>query len=277
MTSAPLILISASTQKAGAEFGDCSVSLSNRYSLAIAAAGGVPWIVPNIPSPELAAEAVRRSDGVMLTGGDDLQPALYADRLAPKLRQTVGPPEPERDLFELQVIEEVFRRRKPLLAICRGLQILNVALGGTLLVDIPSQVPGALDHRRLDRKDQMVHDVALTPGSLLARITGRTKLGVNSSHHQGAGRIAAALKVVARSADGVVEGLELRPGALEQMPFLLAVQFHPERLSARHREHRVLFESFVAACAAMAAKCYEGQNIDRGGRRDPASLRQNRP
>ncbi|MBI5386913.1 MAG: gamma-glutamyl-gamma-aminobutyrate hydrolase family protein [Verrucomicrobia bacterium] len=252
MKSAPLILITSSMQKAGAEFGDFSLSLSNRYSLAVTAAGGIPWVMPNIPTPDLAAEAVCRADGVMLTGGDDLQPRLYAQRLRPALRKTVGPPEPERDLFELQVIYETFRRRKPLFAICRGLQILNVALGGTMIVDIPSELPHALNHRRMDLKDQVVHDVAVEPGSLLARVIGNTRLGVNSSHHQAAGQVAGLLKITAQSADGVVEGLEVRPGAVEKMPFLLAVQFHPERLCARHREHRVLFERFVAACGKGA-------------------------
>jgi len=254
MKPAPLILISASMQKAGAEFGDHSLSLSNRYALSVAAAGGLPWVLPNIPSPELIAAAVGRADGVLLTGGDDVQPKLYAQRLSPKLRRTVSPPEPERDLAELQLIHEIFCQRKPLFAICRGLQILNVALGGTLIVDIPSQVPGALDHRRMDRKNQVVHEVELARGSLLAKITGQTKLGVNSSHHQAAGRVSKLLKVTACSADGIIEGLELRPDAIVEMPFLLAVQFHPERLSARHPEHRVLFGTFVAACAAQGRK-----------------------
>lgn len=236
-------------QKAGAEFSDRSLSLSNRYALGLTAAGAIPWVVPNVPSHDLAAEVVRRADGVLLTGGDDVQPRLYVSRLAARLRRTVSPPEPERDLFELMVVYEVFRQRKPLLAICRGLQVLNVALGGTLVVDIPSQVPGALNHRCMDRKDQIVHEVQVTPGSGLAQITGRTTLGVNSTHHQAAGRVARMLKVTARSADGIVEGLELGPGAETVLPYMMAVQFHPERLSARHPEHRMLFESFVAACA----------------------------
>lgn len=252
MQNAPLILITSSTQQTGVEFGDASISLSNRYLLSVAAAGGIPWVAPNIPSALMASEMVRRADGVLLTGGDDLQPTLYTERLPAGLRAKIGPPEPERDCFELQVIRETLGQRKPLLAICRGLQILNVALGGTLIVDIPSQVKNEVGHKRMDRKDQIVHEVEVVPDSLLASLTGRTRLGVNSSHHQAAGRIAEMLKPTAASADGIVEGLELRPGALDRMPFLLAVQFHPERLSARHREHRVLFEKFVAASARGA-------------------------
>ena len=161
------------------------------------------------------------------------------------------------EFADRSVIAEVFAQQKPLLAICRGLQILNVALGGTLLVDIPTQAPGALDHRRLDRKNDIVHDLELTPASLLASLTGGTRLGANSSHHQAVDKVAGLLKVTARSADGIVEGLELRLGALES-PFLIAVQFHPERLSARYREHAALFEGFVAACGRNGKNRYEG-------------------
>jgi putative glutamine amidotransferase len=249
MSDPPLILITASAQKSGAEFADRSLSLSNRYAASIVSAGGVPWAAPSLPSAELARTMVRRADGVLLTGGDDIQPGLYAKRVAPRLSKTVSWTDPPRDLFELELIAEVFHQRKPLLAICRGLQMLNVSLGGTLLIDIASQVAGALNHRRMDKKDKIVHDVELTPGSLLATITGETVIGVNSSHHQAAGRVAGLLSVTARSADGVIEGLELAPSVRDRLPFLLAVQFHPERLSASHRPHRALFESFVAACA----------------------------
>lgn len=244
----PLILISPSTQKRGVEFEDNSVSLSNKYSMAVASAGGLPWITPVLPSRTLVAECVKRADGVMLTGGDDLQPALYAEKLNPKLRQTVSEPEPERDLFELMLVEEVFRQKKPLFAICRGHQLVNVAFGGTLVVDIPSQMPGAINHSRMDRKCSVVHDVELEKGSLFARIVGGKKLGVNSSHHQAVARLAEPLTVTARSSDGVIEAMELKPGGA-RLPFFLAVQFHPERLCERHAGHAKLFQSFVRASA----------------------------
>ena len=244
----PLILISPSTQKRGVEFADHSVSLSNKYSMAIAAAGGLPWITPALPSQPLVAASVARADGVMLTGGDDLQPELYAGKLSPKLRKTVSEPEPERDLFELMLVEEVFRQRKPLLAICRGHQLVNVAFGGTLVVDIASQVPGAMNHSRMDRKCSVVHDAELVKGSLLARIVGGKKLGVNSSHHQAVGKLAGPFTVTARSSDGVIEAMELKLGGT-RLPFFLAVQFHPERLCGRHADHAKLFRSFVRASA----------------------------
>ena len=244
----PLILISPSTESKGAEFDDKSISLSEVYPRAIMAAGGMPLALPGTASREMVAESVRRCDGVLLTGGDDIQPKLYTNKLSPRLRRTLTPTDGERDLQELLLIDEVFRQRKPLLAICRGHQMLNVALGGTLVVDIPSQLPGAIDHRRLDKRNEVVHEARLTEGSLLAKITGRQTLGVNSTHHQAIARVAKPLRVTARSADGVVEGMELRPEAARRLPFLLAVQFHPERLVARHPEHRKIFSSFTLAC-----------------------------
>jgi len=225
--------------------------LSSNYTDAIASVGGLPWVASNRPLPGLAAAMVARADGVLLTGGEDVQASLYARGLPPKLRRALGKPDAPRDLFELQLIREVLRQAKPLLAICRGLQLLNVALGGDLLVDIPLQCRGALNHRRMDRKDKIVHDVELTPGSLLSTITGQSVMGVNSSHHQAVGRIAGLLGVAAWSEDGIVEALELAPARKPLSPFLLAVQFHPERLCRQHRPHRVLFESFVSACALL--------------------------
>lgn len=242
----PLILISPSTQKRGVEFEDNAVSLSNQYCLAIATAGGLPWIAPALPAKRLVAESVARADGILLTGGDDVQTELYAPKLNGQLKKTVSEPEPERDLFELMLVEEAFRQRKPLFAICRGHQLLNIAFGGTLFVDIEAQIPSALDHRRLDRKNDVVHDAELTDGSLLANITAQKRLGVNSSHHQAIAELAEPFVVTARSEDGVIEGMELKPGAAS-LPFFLAVQFHPERLYARHREHLKLFQHFVRA------------------------------
>jgi putative glutamine amidotransferase len=255
MNRKPIILVSGSTDKHGVEFRDASVSLSLNYPRAILAGGGTPQILPCLPDEAYVAEAVRNCDGVMLTGGDDVQPGLYRkDKLPGPLQKTVSPAAPERDLVELMLIREVFQQRKPLLAICRGHQLLNVALGGTLVVDIKTEQPGALDHCRTDKKDKVVHDVDVKPGSILANLTGGTKLGVNSSHHQAVGNIAKPLRSTAVSIDGIVEGLELESQDRHLLPYLLAVQFHPERLCALHREHLELFKGFVAACCSHGRK-----------------------
>jgi putative glutamine amidotransferase len=130
--------------------------------------------------------------------------------------------------------------------------MLNVALGGTLLVDIATQVPKALNHRRMDKKMEPVHDVNIEADSMLCRITGRQKLGVNSTHHQAIGQLAEPLRSVATSPDGIIEAVELKePGRL---PFLLAVQFHPERLIDKSEAFLQLFSRFVEACAQSRQK-----------------------
>ena len=252
MNPRPLVLISGSTEDKGVEFSDPSLSLSLNYPLALKTAGVMPWVLPCLPDEEFLADSVRRCDGVLLTGGDDVQPQLYAARLPSRLEKTVHAADPQRDLFELMLIDEVFRQRKPLLAICRGHQLLNVALGGSLLVDIAQQRPEAINHVRLDKKNQLVHEVEVQPGSLFARTVGRSRLGVNSSHHQAVEKIAKPLRATAVSKDGIIEGLELDASARKILPYLLAVQFHPERLFARHAEHLELFRSFIQACGRDA-------------------------
>jgi putative glutamine amidotransferase len=250
MTRLPLIIVSPSIEREGVEFHDRSISLSEAYPRAVADAGGIPLTLPVGKSRELLAECVRLCDGVLLTGGDDIEPRLYGNSLPAAVRRTVGttPDGGERDLRELILIDEVFRQRKPLLAICRGHQMLNVALGGTLIADIPTQVPNAIDHRRMDRRSEVVHEVRLTRDSLLSKISRKRKLGVNSTHHQAVGRVAEPLQVTATSGDGVVECMELKPKAGRLLPFLLSLQFHPERLVDRYPEHRAVFRAFMHAC-----------------------------
>jgi putative glutamine amidotransferase len=250
MVRLPLILVSPSIERRGAEFHDLSVSLSVKYDLAILQSCGIPVTAPTTTDRALLAECVRRVDGVVLTGGDDINPDLYDKNFPRAVRKTVGttPDGGGRDLRELILIEETFRQRKPLLAICRGHQLLNVALGGRLIADIRRQVPGALNHQRLDKAGELVHEVSLTAGSLLARIAGKRILGVNSSHHQAVLEPAEPLMATARSSDGIVEAMELRPEAGRRMPFMLGVQFHPERLTERYAEHRTIFLRFVLAC-----------------------------
>jgi putative glutamine amidotransferase len=117
-----------------------------------------------------------------------------------------------------------------------------------LIADIRRQAPGALNHQRMDQAGELVHEAPLTSGSLLAKITGKRILGVNSSHHQAVLEPVEPLMAVARTRDGIVEAMELNPDAGRRMPFLLSVQFHPERLTERHAEHRAIFSRFVAAC-----------------------------
>jgi putative glutamine amidotransferase len=249
MGQPPLILISPGIEQHGFEFGDLSVSLSLCYEQAILAAGGLPVIAPMTTDLRLLAEAVRQTDGVLLTGGSDIDPALYDRKLPKKICQTVSPTPDhgERDRRELTLIREIFRQHKPVLAICRGHQLLNVAFGGRLVADIRQQVPGALNHQRFDQPCKLVHEAALTPGSLVSKICKTKVLGVNSTHHQAVVHPAEPFVVTARSSDGVVEAMELKSLRIRKMPFLLSVQFHPERLVQVNVCYRDFFKRFVAA------------------------------
>jgi len=241
----PLVLVTACQQATGTEFADASISLSNRYSQAINDAGGMPLVLPVTTTRDQIAELVRRADGVLLTGGEDIELKHYAPHTAPELAAKLGEVEPERDVLEFALVEEVFRQRKPLLCICRGHQMLNVALGGTLVVDIPTQVPGALAHKQMERKFEMVHDVAFTPDSQLAAILGTNQTGTNTTHHQAVARVADPLRVTGTTADGVIEALELKDQS--RLPFLQSVQFHPERLYDRYPHFANLFRAFIRA------------------------------
>jgi putative glutamine amidotransferase len=251
MARPPLILISPGIEKRGFEFGDLSVSLSVRYENAVLVAGGLPLIAPVTTDHALLAESVRRTDGLMLTGGDDIDPGLYDNTLPPEVHATVGqtPDSGARDERELILIREIFRQHKPLLAICRGHQLLNLAFGGSLIADIRRQVPGALKHWGMDQAFHFKHDVTVKPGSLFAKICGKKIIGVNSTHHQAVAEPAGLFVATARSRDGIVEAMELKRELAAQMPFLLSVQFHPERLTHKHARFRAIFKRFVAACA----------------------------
>lgn len=244
----PFILVSAHTERESGEFPDPAFSLSQRYADAVFTAGGLPMVLPPTHDPGAIRQAVAGVKGVLLSGGDDVAPRLYATGLPEAVERTVYPSVGGRDLFELQLIEEIFRQGKALFAICRGHQVVNLALGGDLITDLPLQRPGLENHNQCERRFEPVHDVVVEPGSQLARITGLDRLGANSTHHQAVGRIAPPLRATGSSPEGVVEVLELRPEMGNPLPFFLGVQFHPERLYDRDEAHARMFQAFVQAC-----------------------------
>jgi putative glutamine amidotransferase len=242
----PLILVAASPHANGAEFDDPSTSLSLRYTHALLEAGGLPWIFPPTPDTAALREAMARCDGVLLTGGDDIAARLHRpDADAGLAARCVGV-DAGRDLFETALLGEWAARPVPMLAICRGLQVLNVALGGTLFVDLPTERPGEVRHNQTDLTDVPVHPVVVERGSLLARATGRRSLQVNSTHHQAVRDLAPGLRAVAVAPDGLVEAAEWADA--DERPWLVATQFHPERLAPRQPAFRRLFQAFIKAC-----------------------------
>jgi putative glutamine amidotransferase len=188
------------------------------YAQAISAAGGLPLLLP--PIAELAEELVAQIDGIVIPGGDDLPPELYGQR--PHHRTEVACD--ERVSADLALLKAALARRIPVLGICYGAQLLNVALGGDIVQDLPELWDGATDHRDDVGGFGAEHCIRLDPDSQLAGIVGGYCVSVNSKHHQAIGRIGAGLRVVARAPDGVVEAIEHR-----ELPFCLGLQWHPER------------------------------------------------
>jgi putative glutamine amidotransferase len=215
------------------------------YVEAVTTAGGAPFLVP--PQPDRAAlrSLFEMADGLLLAGGCDLEPSLYHEPPHPALRPT----EPERDDLELTLARWALADRLPLLGICRGMQLLNVAAGGSLCQDLPSQLLGSLPHDAtpIERRHERAHPVAIAPGSALARRLGAEHLLVNSLHHQAVKEVAGTLRAVAAAPDGVIEALEAADGAPA-----CGVQWHPEALSGDDAANR-LWRWFVTAAAEWAA------------------------
>jgi gamma-glutamyl-gamma-aminobutyrate hydrolase PuuD len=194
------------------------------YVQALTNAGGVPLVLSPLMGTSVAARALDGVDGVILTGGEDVDPSWYGAAPSPLL----SPPSRERDLFELALFGVARQRELPVLGICRGIQLINVAMGGTLYQDLPSERPGAVEHRHEGARDTRSHQVRLKPGSRAAGALGITSLSVNSSHHQGIKDLAPGLLASGWTDDDLIEAVETAPGA----SWLLAVQWHPEEMHA---------------------------------------------
>jgi putative glutamine amidotransferase len=213
--------------------------LRDDYVRSVEMAGGLPLIfAPG--RPEDAAELLDHVGGLVLTGGADIDPGLYGEDRHPEL----GPVFRQRDEFEIALCREALRRDLPVLAICRGHQVLNVATGGTLVQDIPSQVAGAGAHDPDVERWETCHDVRILPATRLREILGTENVAVNSFHHQAVKQLGEGLVVSAHSPDGVVEGIEM---PREARRFVVGVQWHPESFWDHPPGFRPLFEALVGA------------------------------
>lgn len=211
------------------------------YIHAVQRAGGIPLLMPPVFSEDQILALLERLDGVLIIGGGDLDPNLYQGETHPRVYGI----EPERDAVELMLVRSVLKTSKPLLGICRGVQVMNVALGGTLYSDIADQKPGAIKHDYYPDfpRNTLAHAVEIEAQSRLAQMLGGTQFEVNSLHHQGIREVAPSLRVTAHAPDGLVEAVEV-----EGHPFAIGVQWHPEWLQ-EHAPQRALFSAFIRAAS----------------------------
>lgn len=215
------------------------VFLNQFYARGILEAGGLPVLLPVLASPRAVEEYAGRLQGLLLSGGGDVAPSCFGEEpLAGS-----GEITPERDEQELELVRRLVAAGKPCLGICRGCQVLNIALGGTIYQDLPSQVPGALKHMQQAPRWYATHSVQVFPGTRLHGFYSNLEK-VNSFHHQAVKDVAPGLVVSARARDGVIEAIEAREG------FLVGLQWHPEAMWQRDRSHLRPFRALVEAAGA---------------------------
>jgi putative glutamine amidotransferase len=217
--------------------------MSQRYVNVLAASGAIPWVIPLLEGNEATLRKIYdRLDGLFLPGGVDIDPEAYGE---PRT-SLCGRIDPARDWAELLLVRWALADKKPVLAVCRGAQLVNVAVGGSLYQDVGAQHPDAIKHDHFPiagrRRDELAHEVRLTHGSRLQRLLGVESLAVNSMHHQGIDRLAPGLVPVATSPDGLIEGVETTNGH-----FMIGVQWHPEDLLDVDPRMQRLFEAFIDA------------------------------
>lgn len=215
---------------------DNKFSLPGEYVDAVRRAGGLPLLLP--PGEQALHSLLKIVDGLILAGGGDLDPTCYNGRQ----HKTIYMLDAERDSFELDMAQQVIQSDLPTLGICRGAQVINVAMGGTLIEHLPDEVGESILHR-LPPRQPATHAVSIDAGSELAKILQVEETSPRSWHHQAIREVAPGLDVVARAADGTVEAAEMA-----NHPWLLVVQWHPELTAAEDPIQQRLFDAFVDAC-----------------------------
>ncbi len=232
----PVIGVTLDSEAAGGWSPMPWYALRQNYFGVVAKFGGAPMALPH--EPECADSYIATINGLLITGGHfDISPEHYGvqekhDKTAPKARRTE---------FEFAITKKALEKKIPILGICGGEQLINVILGGTLLQHIPDSIPNALEHEQKTPRTQAGHDIAVKEGTLLHRIVGKTKMSVNTSHHQAVEKTGAGVVVNCHAPDGVIEGIEYT-----QHPFCLGVEWHPE-YEVDSADGKIV-EAFIAAC-----------------------------
>ncbi len=199
------------------------IAVNTAYVQSVILSGGIPYMIPVTDNVEVLRQIVSRLDGIVFTGGEDIQPHYYGDTPHDKLEEV----SPARDTFELMLMKMATDRNIPTLGICRGLQLMNIAFGGTLYQDLPSQHPSTINHRQENPGTIPTHTVSVVKGSKLAEVIKQEELQVNTFHHQAIKKLAPGFKAVAWSPDSVIEAIEAYP-----VRSIMGVQFHPEIFTA---------------------------------------------
>lgn len=214
--------------------------MPSNYLEAVEQAGGAPVMLPLTKNTAVLEAVLSQCSGILFTGGHDIDPVLYGQDMIPQC----GELSPLRDMMEGWMLNWVLEREIPVLAICRGMQLLNVHLGGTLYQDLSTQRKKVFNHSQEPPYDTVVHTVLVAKDSFLSRFTGWGAIQVNSLHHQAVDRVAPGVIVEACSTDGVVEAIRL-----PTKPFVLGVQWHPEFNTDQQKASAEIFKGFVSACS----------------------------
>lgn len=228
----PIIGLIANIEK------DLRVNMHGAYGLSIEKSGGLPLVLPYIESEEIIDAFVDSCDGFLFTGGADIEPEYYGE----EKKDTCGETEPSRDKLEFAVLKKVLEKNKPILGICRGLQLINVAMGGTLYQDIPTERRSDIRHVQTEDKYAPSHPILVERDTPLSHLVGKGIMTGNSFHHQAIKTLASGLKVMAKSHDGMIEGVYA-----PHKKYLYAYQWHPERLYS-FDDNKILFDDFINTC-----------------------------
>ena len=212
----------------------------NAYTNAIESSGGIPILLPYVKNEETIESFVNMCDGFLFSGGVDIAPARYGEETKP----TCGQIQLYRDELEFKIFDKIIKTHKPILAICRGIQIINVALGGTLYQDIPTEIDTQLLHKRQsDDSPVPMHSVKIIEGTPLFDLIGNVTMNANSYHHQAIKDLGHGLKVMALAEDGIIEA-----AYLDSERYIRAYQWHPEKIYDTSADNRLIFDDFIKAC-----------------------------
>ena len=217
---------------------DQRLNVHGAYGIAIERSGGVPLVLPYIESEAMIDAFVELCDGFLFTGGADVDPCYYGE----EKKDTCGETEPNRDKLEMAVLSRAFESGKPIMGICRGLQIINVAMGGKLYQDIPTEFESELLHKQTEGQNEPSHPIFVEEGTPLYSVVGKKEMVGNTFHHQAIKVLSDGLAVSARASDGIIEAVYA-----PDKKYLRAYQWHPERLY-RFEDNKALFDEFINAC-----------------------------